>query len=156
MASILEIGPDGHKHFNVFDAEPENERDGPQPQMQLQQRQQQLQMQHQQNNGGQDNGMPNPYMLPQVEHISIDFLKNGVVVQVFVLGSQGYMCCKFVSKMLGTNYYASLLKQANIDCPRATRGLMLHSLARSDRDLITLGHYATVYWIRGTSEKGLF
>ncbi|POW15418.1 hypothetical protein PSHT_07061, partial [Puccinia striiformis] len=44
-----------------------NERDGPQPQMQLQQRQQQLQMQHQQNNGGQDNGMPNPYMLPQVE-----------------------------------------------------------------------------------------
>ncbi|KAH9465379.1 hypothetical protein Pst134EA_013265 [Puccinia striiformis f. sp. tritici] len=70
MASILEIGPDGHKHFNVFDAAPENERDGPQQQMQLQQQQQQqqLQMQHQQNNGGQDNGMPNPYMLPQVEY----------------------------------------------------------------------------------------
>ncbi|KNE98093.1 hypothetical protein PSTG_08766 [Puccinia striiformis f. sp. tritici PST-78] len=66
MALILEIGPDGHKHFNVFDAAPENERDGPQQQMQLQQRQQQLQMQHQQNNGGQDNGMPNPYVLPQV------------------------------------------------------------------------------------------
>jgi serine/threonine-protein phosphatase PPG1 len=29
MASILEIGPGGEKHFNVFDAAPENERDGP-------------------------------------------------------------------------------------------------------------------------------
>ncbi|KAI7949395.1 hypothetical protein MJO28_008216 [Puccinia striiformis f. sp. tritici] len=69
MALILEIRPDGHKHFNVFDAAPENERDGPQQQMQLQQQQQQLQMQHQQNNGGQDNGMPNPYVLPQVRYI---------------------------------------------------------------------------------------
>lgn len=68
MASILEIGPDGHKHFNVFDAAPENERDGPQQQMQYQQQQQQLQMQHQQNLGGPDNGMPNPYILPQVEY----------------------------------------------------------------------------------------
>jgi len=29
MASILEVGPNGEKHFNVFDAAPENERDGP-------------------------------------------------------------------------------------------------------------------------------
>ena len=29
MASILEIGPGGEKHFNVFEAAPENERDGP-------------------------------------------------------------------------------------------------------------------------------
>lgn len=29
MASILEIGPGGEKHFNVFDAAPENDRDGP-------------------------------------------------------------------------------------------------------------------------------
>lgn len=29
MASILEVGPGGTKHFNVFDAAPENERDGP-------------------------------------------------------------------------------------------------------------------------------
>ena len=29
MASILEVGPGGEKHFNVFDAAPENERDGP-------------------------------------------------------------------------------------------------------------------------------
>lgn len=36
MASILEVGPGGEKHFNVFDAAPENERDGPgqQPNMQ--------------------------------------------------------------------------------------------------------------------------
>lgn len=32
MASILEVGPNGEKHFNVFDAAPENERDGPQQQ----------------------------------------------------------------------------------------------------------------------------
>lgn len=76
MASILEIGPDGHKHFNVFDAAPENERDGPQQQMQLQQQQQQLQMQHQQSNGGQDNGVPNPYMLPQVEYVCFSVFSN--------------------------------------------------------------------------------
>lgn len=29
MASILEVGPGGEKHFNVFDAAPENESDGP-------------------------------------------------------------------------------------------------------------------------------
>lgn len=29
MASILEVGPGGEKHFNVFDAAPENDRDGP-------------------------------------------------------------------------------------------------------------------------------
>ena len=29
MASILEVGPNGEKHFNVFDAAPENDRDGP-------------------------------------------------------------------------------------------------------------------------------
>jgi hypothetical protein len=34
MASILEIGPGGEKHFNVFDAAPENERDGPGQNMQ--------------------------------------------------------------------------------------------------------------------------
>lgn len=34
MASILEVGPNGEKHFNVFDAAPENERDGPQQQQQ--------------------------------------------------------------------------------------------------------------------------
>ena len=28
-ASILEVGVHGEKHFNVFDAAPENERDGP-------------------------------------------------------------------------------------------------------------------------------
>lgn len=28
-ASILEVGPDGLKNFNVFEAAPENERDGP-------------------------------------------------------------------------------------------------------------------------------
>lgn len=32
MASILEVGPNGTKHFNVFDAAPENERDGPKEQ----------------------------------------------------------------------------------------------------------------------------
>ncbi|GAA5936313.1 hypothetical protein JCM3775_006461 [Rhodotorula graminis] len=37
MASILEVGPNGEKHFNVFDAAPENERDGPQQQQQQQQ-----------------------------------------------------------------------------------------------------------------------
>lgn len=35
MASILEVGPNGEKHFNVFDAAPENERDGPQNQTQM-------------------------------------------------------------------------------------------------------------------------
>ncbi len=29
MASILEVFPDGSKHFNTFEAAPENERDGP-------------------------------------------------------------------------------------------------------------------------------
>lgn len=29
MASILEVGPGGTKHFNTFEAAPENERDGP-------------------------------------------------------------------------------------------------------------------------------
>jgi serine/threonine-protein phosphatase PPG1 len=29
MASILEVGPNGTKHFNTFEAAPENERDGP-------------------------------------------------------------------------------------------------------------------------------
>ena len=37
MASILEVGPGGEKHFNVFDAAPENERDGPGQQQQQQQ-----------------------------------------------------------------------------------------------------------------------
>jgi hypothetical protein len=32
MASILEVSPGGQKSFNVFDAAPENERDGPQQQ----------------------------------------------------------------------------------------------------------------------------
>ncbi|KDE03902.1 serine/threonine-protein phosphatase [Microbotryum lychnidis-dioicae p1A1 Lamole] len=40
MASILEVGPGGEKHFNVFDAAPENERDGPGQQQQVQQQQQ--------------------------------------------------------------------------------------------------------------------
>lgn len=35
MASILEVGPNGEKHFNVFDAAPENERDGPANQQQM-------------------------------------------------------------------------------------------------------------------------
>jgi hypothetical protein len=84
MASILEIGPDGHKHFNVFDAAPENERDGPQQQMQLQQQQQQLQMQHQQNNGGQDNGMANPYMLPQVEYVCFSFFSSSLRLSALI------------------------------------------------------------------------
>lgn len=29
MASILEVGPDGQKHFNVFDQSPDNSHDGP-------------------------------------------------------------------------------------------------------------------------------
>ena len=29
MASILEVGPGGTKHFNTFEAAPENDRDGP-------------------------------------------------------------------------------------------------------------------------------
>ena len=29
MASILEVGVDGQRFFNVFDAAPENDRDGP-------------------------------------------------------------------------------------------------------------------------------
>jgi len=29
MASILEVGPGGTKHFNTFEAAPENEHDGP-------------------------------------------------------------------------------------------------------------------------------
>lgn len=37
MASILEVGPDGTKHFNVFDAAPENEGDGPKEQAAAQQ-----------------------------------------------------------------------------------------------------------------------
>lgn len=37
MASILEVGPGGTKHFNVFDAAPENERDGPKEQAAAQQ-----------------------------------------------------------------------------------------------------------------------
>jgi serine/threonine-protein phosphatase PPG1 len=37
MASILEVGPGGTKHFNVFDAAPENERDGPKEQAAVQQ-----------------------------------------------------------------------------------------------------------------------
>lgn len=41
MASILEVGPGGTKHFNVFDAAPENERDGPIQHQQQQQMQQQ-------------------------------------------------------------------------------------------------------------------
>jgi hypothetical protein len=40
-ASILEVGPGGTKHFNVFDAAPENERDGP-AQHQAQQQQQRV------------------------------------------------------------------------------------------------------------------
>jgi len=32
QASILEVGPGGSMYFNVFDAAPENERDGPQQQ----------------------------------------------------------------------------------------------------------------------------
>ena len=35
-ASILEVGPGGVMHFNVFDAAPENERDGPNQQQALQ------------------------------------------------------------------------------------------------------------------------
>jgi serine/threonine-protein phosphatase PPG1 len=38
-ASILEVGPGGTKHFNVFDAAPENERDGPVQQQQAAQQQ---------------------------------------------------------------------------------------------------------------------
>lgn len=75
MASILEIGPDGNKHFNVFDAAPENERDGPQQQMQLQQQQQQAQLeyQQQQQNSGQPVN-PNMYALPpQIEYVSSQF-----------------------------------------------------------------------------------
>lgn len=34
MASILEISPGGGKFFNVFEAAPENERDGPAQQLQ--------------------------------------------------------------------------------------------------------------------------
>lgn len=71
MASILEIGPDGNKHFNVFDAAPENERDGPQQQMQLQQQQQQaqLELQQQQQNSGQPIN-PNLFALPpQIEYV---------------------------------------------------------------------------------------
>lgn len=37
MASILEVGPGATKHFNVFDAAPENERDGPKEQAAAQQ-----------------------------------------------------------------------------------------------------------------------
>ena len=33
-ASILEVGPDKNKYFNVFEAAPENERDGPSHQAQ--------------------------------------------------------------------------------------------------------------------------
>lgn len=33
MASILEVGINGERFFNVFDAAPENERDGPQQQL---------------------------------------------------------------------------------------------------------------------------
>lgn len=33
MASILEVGEGLTKHFNVFDAAPENERDGPSQQV---------------------------------------------------------------------------------------------------------------------------
>lgn len=29
LASILEVGPDGTRHFNTFEAAPENMRDGP-------------------------------------------------------------------------------------------------------------------------------
>jgi serine/threonine-protein phosphatase PPG1 len=32
-ASILEIGPGDHRHFNVFDAAPENQADGPAQQL---------------------------------------------------------------------------------------------------------------------------
>lgn len=35
-ASILEVGPGGAMHFNVFDAAPENERDGPNQQQTMQ------------------------------------------------------------------------------------------------------------------------
>lgn len=34
MASILEVSPGGQRFFNVFDAAPENERDGPAQQQQ--------------------------------------------------------------------------------------------------------------------------
>ena len=35
MASILEVGVDGQRFFNVFDAAPENDRDGPSQQTSL-------------------------------------------------------------------------------------------------------------------------
>ncbi|CAG8565252.1 11214_t:CDS:2, partial [Racocetra fulgida] len=35
MASILEVGVDGQRFFNVFDAAPENDRDGPSQQMSI-------------------------------------------------------------------------------------------------------------------------
>lgn len=35
-ASILEVGPGGQKNFNVFEAAPENERDGPIQQQSMQ------------------------------------------------------------------------------------------------------------------------
>jgi serine/threonine-protein phosphatase PPG1 len=34
MASILEVSPGGQRYFNVFEAAPENERDGPNQQQQ--------------------------------------------------------------------------------------------------------------------------
>jgi serine/threonine-protein phosphatase PPG1 len=34
MASVLEVSPGGGRYFNVFDAAPENERDGPNQQQQ--------------------------------------------------------------------------------------------------------------------------
>jgi hypothetical protein len=37
MASILEVSPGGQRFFNVFDAAPENQRDGPAQQQQTQQ-----------------------------------------------------------------------------------------------------------------------
>ena len=48
-ASMLEVGPGGGMHFNVFEAAPENERDGP------------VQQQALQNGGGPKVGNPYPF-----------------------------------------------------------------------------------------------